>query len=483
MKNKSIKKNAVLNTIKSLLAVIFPLISFPYVSSVLGVESLGKYNFSLSVVSYFLLIAGLGISTYAIREGSAIRYEQEKINRFSSQMITINVITTVLTYLMFFVSILFVPKFQNYTLLLLIFSVEIIFTTIGAEWIFIIFEEYSYITIRRISVQVISLVLLFLLVKKPEDVWIYALITVIANAGANIFNLFRMKKYVKIRPTLKLNLRKHIVPILIIFASSVAIKVYTSSDTIMLGFLKGDIEVGIYSVAVKIYNVIKPLLTAILTVAIPRLGFLYGNNKYIEYKELLNKIYQCLLIIVLPAVSGLFLLSKEAILLISNVNYIGASSSLKILSVAIVFSTLSCFFNQCVLIPQKKEKVFLIATVVSAIANIILNYVLIIFLNNVGAAIATLIAEFISMVICWVGSRKQLDVKANLINLISVFFGCVAIAAVCICFNYVISSNTVLRVLMSVMCSVVIYAIILLLFRNKVVMSIIHSIFLKFKRS
>ena len=126
---------------------------------------------------------------------------------------------------------------------------------------------------------------------------------------------------------------------------------------------------------------------------------------------------------------------------------------------------------------------FLIATVVSAIANIILNYVLIIFLNNVGAAIATLIAEFISMVICWVGSRKQLDVKANLINLISVFFGCVAIAAVCICFNYVISSNTVLRVLMSVMCSVVIYAIILLLFRNKVVMSIIHSIFLKFKRS
>ena len=130
MKNKSIKKNAVLNTIKSLLAVIFPLISFPYVSSVLGVESLGKYNFSLSVVSYFLLIAGLGISTYAIREGSAIRYEQEKINRFSSQMITINVITTVLTYLMFFVSILFVPKFQNYTLLLLIFSVEIIFTTI-----------------------------------------------------------------------------------------------------------------------------------------------------------------------------------------------------------------------------------------------------------------------------------------------------------------------------------------------------------------
>ena len=69
LKIRSLGTNALLNGIKNVMALCFPLISFPYVSRILKVENLGKYTFSQSFVSYFVLLAGLGISTYAVREG------------------------------------------------------------------------------------------------------------------------------------------------------------------------------------------------------------------------------------------------------------------------------------------------------------------------------------------------------------------------------------------------------------------------------
>ena len=78
MKNKSFKLNMVLNGIKGLMGILFPLISFPYVSRVLGVENLGRFNFASSVVSYFILVANLGITPYAIRECAKVRESRKK---------------------------------------------------------------------------------------------------------------------------------------------------------------------------------------------------------------------------------------------------------------------------------------------------------------------------------------------------------------------------------------------------------------------
>ena len=95
MKKKSLGLNAFLNGLKSILNLLFPLITFPYVSRVLGVKGIGIYNYSNSIVSYFLLIAALGISTYAIREGSKYRDNNEKIGKFASEVFTINLWSTI----------------------------------------------------------------------------------------------------------------------------------------------------------------------------------------------------------------------------------------------------------------------------------------------------------------------------------------------------------------------------------------------------
>ena len=276
MKKKSLGINAFLNGLRSVLNLFFPLITFPYVSRVLSVSGIGIYNFSNTYVNYFILIAGLGITTYAVREGAKYRENRDRINEFVSQIFSLNMIATIIAYVLLFASLIIFKNLHNYVSCILIFSLQILFTTLGTEWIYTIYEDYAYITIRSIIFKIISIILLFLLVRKPEDYLIYAAITVFSAVGSNLLNFIHARSFVHIKLTTKTNWRYHLKPILVIFASAIAITIYVSSDTTILGLLKNDYAVGIYSTSVKIYQIIEGLLSAILTVTIPRLAFLWG---------------------------------------------------------------------------------------------------------------------------------------------------------------------------------------------------------------
>lgn len=474
-KKKSLGINALLNGFRTLLNLIFPLITFPYVSRVLQVENIGKYNFALSVNQYFLLIAALGISTYAIREGTKFRENKKQFNDFASEVFSINIVSTLVAYLLMFFCIITISKFYNYRELILIFSIELIFTTIGTEWIYSIFEEYAYITIRSIVFKIFSIILLLVLVKAPEDYLIYAGITVFANAGSNILNFIHAKKYCKIKLKWNINCTKHMMPIFIIFASSVATSIYVNSDMTMLGFMATDYEVGIYSVSAKIYRIVKQMLAAILVVSIPRLALLMGQNRVNEYRYTLTQIFNVLTLLVLPAVVGLFLLSKEVVLLISGVDYIQATRSLKLLSIALVFCIFGWIFNQCVLIPAKKEKVVLIATVISAIANISINFVLIPIWKENAVAFSTIVAEGIMMVICMHEGFKITKLnKGVLLNFITVIIGCVIISIICIFVKKLNFSNNA-TLCFSIFLSILGYGCTLLLCRNQLAMGFLKS--------
>ena len=141
-KQKSISINLIANGIKTLMSVLFPLITFPYASRVLGATGIGKVNYATSIISYFSMFAALGIATYAIREGARIRDDKEKFSKFAKEMLNINLLTTVIAYVALLI-FLCLPILKNYKILLIILSGTIVFTTIGMEWLFIIKEEYA----------------------------------------------------------------------------------------------------------------------------------------------------------------------------------------------------------------------------------------------------------------------------------------------------------------------------------------------------
>ncbi len=483
-KKKSIKMNAGLNTLRTALNLLFPLITVPYISRVLSVEEIGKYNFSYSIIAYGLLIAALGIDKYAVREGAKYRDDKEKIGEFASKVFSINIVATFFAYALLFLYLFLSPKASEYYTCILIFSLEIFFTTIGTEWLYSIFEEYVYITIRSVVFKVISMALLFIFVRKPGDYLIYTGISVLANVGSNILNFIHAKKLCKIKFTVKFNWRELLPPILIIFATNVAIKIYVSSDTTMLGYLTDDYTVGIYSFSGKVYTILKNMLSATLMVSIPRLAFYVGKKMQDEYENLIIKIANSLMILAIPAMIGMMMMSRNIIIILGGKNYEKSQSSLIILCIAIVFSIFSMLFNQGILLPYKREKYTLRSSIVSAVENIGLNFIFIPLLAENGAAITTVLAEITMAVMNYYSSRdvakKIFKNTTTVKNIATIIPGCIAIVIICIVVTKFVT-NIVLQTVLSVGLSVLSYAFVLLIFRNPIAEGILQSIIKRIK--
>lgn len=478
MKSKSLALNAFLNSVRSVLNMLFPLVTFPYVSRKLTVRGIGIYNFSESIVSYFLLIAALGVSTYAVREGAKYRNNKKKITEFSSEVFTINIFSTLISYLLLIFCLTVFSKLHNYILCILIFSLQIFFTTIGTEWIYQIYEDYTFITIRSIIFQIISIVLLFVFIRGPQDYLAYAGITVFSAVGSSVLNFFHARKYCRIHLVFHFDWKKHLIPILILFAASIANMIYVNSDITLLGLMKNNYIVGIYSVSSKVYGMVKTLISALLIVTIPRLAMLFGNHRMTEYKGILIKLTNTLVMLTLPASVGLFMLAKEVVLIISGVNYLRAVNSLQILCFAYIFSILAWILSDCVLIPAKREKCVLISMSTSAVLNIVFNLCLIPIWDENAAAVATVLAELCMFVMNYYFSRDLVsDVfksKELLVNTVTSLVGCCGIFIVCLLCDWSFQSMIV-NTILSIVLSMGMYAAILVLLRNKIALNTLKS--------
>lgn len=406
MKQKSVGKNAALNTVRVLVSLLFPLITFPYVSRVLQVENLGKVTYANSIITYFALFAILGVKTYATREGAALREDKEKFQQFFSQVFSITLITTVLSYAVLFVMMGCIEELREYRGVLLILSASILLTTLGTEWVCSAYEDYAYITVRSIAFQAVSLVLLLLFVRERSDVYAYAAVLVVSSAGSNVLNLFYMRKYRRLRVTCHLQLRKHLKPILILFASTLATSIYVSSDITLLGIFCGDYTTGLYSVSTKLYSIVKNLLSAVILVAIPRFSYYYANGKRKEFNALFSAISGHLAILTLPTATGLFLVSDLVVDILSGASYAPAAASLRILSIATLFVASSWVLAQGVLVPTKQEGYVLKITLWAVVINVGLNVLLIPLGQQNAAALTTLIAEAF-LAVCYLKKARR----------------------------------------------------------------------------
>lgn len=460
MKVKSVKKNAILNTIKQLCQILFPIITIPYVTRTLGANYYGRVSFSTSIINYFVLIASLGISSYAIREGALVRDDYGKFNKFANEIFSINVISMVVSYV-FLIAVLFIPKFYAYKELILIQSTMIFFTTIGVDWINSVYEDYIYITARYIVFQIFSLIFLFIFVHGNQDYIKYACILVFSSVGANLLNVIYVRRYVSLKFTFSCNFKKHIIPILILFGNQLAITLYVNSDITMLGLLSDEKTVGIYTLSSKIYTVIKQVLNAVIIVSIPRLSYYLGNRKEDKFEELAEKIKFLLLVFMVPISVGLFSFSKDIMCIVGGKGYVNGYTSLMILSVAVVFSLLSSFFTNCILLTRREEKKILLMTASAAIVNIVLNIWMIPAMGANGAAVTTLISEMLVAFWSWMASRKYMNSNFKLSNYFPIVIGGVAVGVVCAIFKFFIYKNIFVSILLSVIFSSIIYLLVL----------------------
>lgn len=482
MQKKSIKVNTILNIIKTCSSIIFPLITFPYVSRVLQPESIGKVNFGTSYVSYFSLIASLGVATYAIRECSKVRDNKEQLNKKASQIYSINTCTTIVAYVLLALSLVFFRKVDSYRTLITIQSLTIAFTTIGADWINSAMEDFAYITIRTIVFQVLSLLLIFIFVRKPEDYIIYAIITVISSSGANLMNYFYRKKYCTIKFRKDMEWKRHFAPIFYLFVMILAQTIFSNADTTMLGLMRSDHEVGIYSTAVKMLNLIAQIVSSIAWVLMPRLSKYFAEADYQKINGLLKKALSTLLTIGIPCAIGAMCMSEDIVLLIAGDEYAGADTVLSILMISLLFSFVGgSFLGNLVLLPSQKEKAYMIICCVAAVFNVVANFILIPKFGVNGASATTAASSFLIMILLIFSVDKRICLRSMLKVAVAPFLGALAIVATCTVLKSLIS-NSFMELIVCVVASAMVYFVIQVRLKNTIVTEIIGTVMSKVRK-
>jgi O-antigen/teichoic acid export membrane protein len=410
-------KNIVFSSLQSIVTILFPLITFPYASRVLGPDGIGITNFAESFCRYFMLFAALGIPVYAVREISKVSKDKDKITKFFFEIFTINLITSSFVVGIYLLIISFFNKFDNYHELYVLGAFYIFINTFSIEWFYNGLSEFKYLAIRTLIVRIVSLVCLFLMVRTKDDVlWFFGL-NVLVLLVNNILNFVYLKDKIHFSWQV-LNLSKHLRPLMIIFFSSLAISLYSLLDTIILGFLKEDYFVGLYTLANKINKIPTTFILAVGAVFLPKLVMAYQDNDKKDFENLVQKSMQFIVVFSVPICFFILLSSKTLIILLAGNSFIEADWSLQLMTPLTFLIGFSYFFGMQVLLVVGEEKKLLLSVITGTILSIVLNFILIPIFADRGAAIANIVCETFVTILTGYFASKHIDFG----NIFKIFF-------------------------------------------------------------
>lgn len=476
MKTHSIKFNFIMNAILTVSSILFPLITFPYISRVLLVEGSGKTAFAISVISYFTMFATLGLPTYGVRACAGVRDDKEKLSQTVQELLLISAVTTVITYFVFFIALFAVPKFAAQRQLLLVVSLSIGLTSIGVQWFYNALEQYSYITACAIVFKLAGLILMFVFVKNPADYVVYGFVYVIGSFGSYVLNFVRLRSFVTFRKTGKYNLRQHIKPAFMFFLLSAATSVYLNLDVVMLGFMKGDAEVGYYNAGIKVKTVLVTCVTSLGTVLLPRLSYYVQKEDQEAFHRMVSKAFSFVFVTATAVMVYFMIFAEESILFLAGKAFLPAVYPMLILMPAVLLIGLSNITGIQILTPIGEEKKVVYSVAAGAVLDFVMNLILISRYGAAGAAFSTLLAEVLVLAIQGYFLRDQLKEMLTGVQIWKIIVGITVSSTAGMIFHELTEFSVFMTLILSAVGFFGIYSLILLMLRENFVMTIVESV-------
>lgn len=448
------KKNFLYNVIYQILILILPLITMPYVSRVLGADGIGVYSYTYSIAYYFMIIGMLGLNNYGNRTIAKVRDDKDKLAKEFCSIYAFQLISSIIMVICYF---MYVSVFDNkYKTIAIIQIMYVISSMFDINWFFFGIEKFKLTITRNTIIKVMSLILIFILVKYPNDVWKYTAILAGSTLFSNIVLFSFLKKYIKpVKPSRK-DILKHLKPNLVLFLPVIAVSIYKIMDKIMLGSLSTVKEVGYYENAERIINVPLAIISAMGTIMLPRVSNMIHNNEEEKVKELLKKTMPFIMFLTFPMVAGIIAISRNFSIIFFGNEFEKSGFIIQLLSITIIFLSWGNVIRTQYLIPKEKDKEYVISAFLGAIANFIINYIFIPKYAAIGACIGTIIAEFIVMFYqSWV-VRKELDFKHYILKSIQFLVtALIMFIAILVLGRYI--SNILIRIIVQVICGCIIY--------------------------
>ena len=423
---KSLKLNFIMNAILAMSSFLFPLISFPYVSRILGPDGTGRVDFATSLIAYFLMFAQLGIPTYGVRACAKVRDNKHLLTKTAHELLIINLVMSAVSYAVLFLAVLFVPRLRQDRVLYILVSLTILFNTIGMEWLYKALEQYTYITIRSILFKIVSLAAMFLLVREKDDYVVYGGITILASSASYLMNFVHARKYISMRPVGGYEFAPHLKAVAVFFAMACASTIYTNLDKVMLGIMATNTDVGYYGAAVRIKSILVSIVTSLGTVLLPRASYYVEHGMMDEFHKISRKALNFVVVAAVPLMLYFIYFARQGIFLLSGEDYAGAILPMQIIMPTLLFIGLTNILGIQILVPMGREKTVLWSMIAGAAVDLVCNLLLIPRFAAAGAALSNMLAEAVVLLVQIIALRREVLASFRSIQYWKVVFALLA---------------------------------------------------------
>ena len=409
MKQQNLKINYILNTAYQVLALIAPLITAPYISRVLQPEGTGIYSFTTSVVSFFIMFAVLGTTTYGQRAIAQCRDDRERLSKCFWEIEILSFLSTLVCTIVWIVFIFISPQYKIYYLIL---TIEIIAVAFDIIWFYSGLEQFKFIVLRNAAIKILSIVLLFVFVKEKSHVWIYLLIIALGKFVGNLSMWLPLKRFIDGIKLSELSILPHFKETLAYFVPTAAASIYTYLDKVMIGaFTDTSVENGYYEQAQKIIKMAYTILVSLNTVMSARMSYLFAQHREAEIKNKLEKALAFIVTLGIPFVFGISGIAYNFVPWFFGEGYDKVSILLILSSPLVLIMSLHNFLSAQYLVPSGQRVRSTKGVIVGAVVNLILNSILIPRFQSIGAVVATLIAETSICVVYFWMSKEYVPVR------------------------------------------------------------------------
>lgn len=403
MAGKKVKRGVLKKLFKSqITANLFSLSSAEIVSRVLGFltvvylgrvldkEGFGIIGFASAVVSYFVLVVNFGFNTYGARE---ISKDKNLTSNLVNNIFALRLLLALFLSLLLTVLIVLTDRSIQVKYIIFITGLNIFSNAIALNWVFQAVEKMQYIAIRQIVTGMLSLVGVILLVKSSEDLLIAAVVLTVSVFLGNLWLVpVYQKMFNKIRLEYSLTFWKNLIresyPLAI---ASIMIGVYYNLDMVMLGYMKPESDVGVYNAAYKIFLLSIVPFGLIFSSFFPTLSRI-GLNRSQEFSRTMKKYSKFILGVGIVSSLILLLFAKEIVLIVFGKKYLESYLPLSILAVNVFLISVNVYLGNP-MTAWGKQTHYAVAITMGAVANVILNFLLIPAYSYTGAAIATVLSE------------------------------------------------------------------------------------------
>jgi len=473
-----LKKNFVYNFLLTGSNLLFPLLTFPYLSRILGAEGLGVCNFIISYGQNFIIIAALGMPVYATREIAKIGDNKKKRSKLFFELITIHLLFTFFLLAIYTVTIFSFKDLTEYKDLALLGGSLILFNVFSIEWLFAGVNDFKYITIRSVFIRSLSVISIFLFVKTKSDLSIYFVILISTVFFTVLVDLYSAKKFISTRITLSFSgILTHVKPIFILGTYMVLMSIYSVLPATLLGFLSTKESVGYYYSANKIIRMVISIFSALVTVMIPRVNLLVEEKGKDEYLLLINRSLDIVISFGIPITFFVFLLANPIVMLLAGKDFINSIFIIELMAPIILIVAFAQVFTLLILSVHRKDKSLVILSIIGMAISLIINLIFIPHFAEKATALSQLTAEFFVTLASFFLARHVLDFRFPIEELLLNVVFVIPFALITYLSFYFFNNNFIILLISSVFCTLYFLFYQVFIIKNKFLYDIIQPFF------